>query len=142
MMIEGYAARFLVADASGDRIRPGAFARSIATDTPVPMLLEHRSGKLAGRWHMLREDGNGLYVRGWVDGESPSGAVARERIRSGTLNGLSIGFRARLSRSRSDGPGRDLAVIDLVEVSLVARPMAALARFSTISPTPAARRAG
>jgi phage head maturation protease len=47
------------------------------------------------------------------------------------LDGLSIGFRARLWTPRVEG-GRDLKGVDLVEVSLVAEPMQPLARFKQI----------
>ena len=89
------------------------------------MLLQHRSGAVAGRWTRMIEDGRGLYVRGLV--ESGGGqALAVQGI-----DGLSIGFRPRLWKPRSAG-GRDLIEIDLVEVSLVAEPMQPRARFSLV----------
>ena len=123
-LVEGYAALFGAADLSGDVVRAGAFARSLRAGA-VPMLLQHRSGAIAGRWTRLVEDGRGLFVRGLIDG-----AAASRAIQSG-LSGLSIGFRARLWKPRPEG-GRDLIDIDLVEISLVAAPMQPLARFTQL----------
>ena len=89
------------------------------------MLLQHAAGAIAGRWTRIAEDGRGLFVRGVV--ELP---VAEDLIRDG-LSGLSIGFRPRVWSPRRDG-GRVLAQVDLVEISLVATPMLAQARFQVI----------
>ena len=124
VLIEGYAAIFGAVDLSGDVVRAGAFARSLKSG-PVPMLLQHRQGSIAGRWTRIIEDGRGLFVRGLI--ERPG---AQTLARAG-LDGLSIGFRARLWTPRVGG-GRDLKEVDLVEVSLVAEPMQPLARFKQI----------
>ncbi|MEM5517890.1 HK97 family phage prohead protease [Henriciella sp. AS95] len=124
ILIEGYAALFGAPDLSGDVIRAGAFARSLKRGG-LPMLLQHRSGAVAGRWTRLIEDGRGLFVRGLIEGEG-----ARKLVALG-LDGLSIGFRARLWTPRVEG-GRALSDVDLVEVSLVAEPMQPLARFTQI----------
>ena len=64
-MIEGYASVFGIEDRIGDIVRAGAFAQSLQSG-PVPMLLQHRAGAIAGRWVRLIEDGRGLFVRGLV----------------------------------------------------------------------------
>lgn len=129
-MIEGLASVFLETDASGDRVRPGAFAASLRSNRPVAMLWRHRHGAEAGRWLRVREQGRGLEVRGLVEGATPFGRLARQAVREG-LNGLSIGFRPRRWRYRPDG-GRDLIEVDLVEISLVSHPMAPSARFHVV----------
>ena len=125
LLIEGYASLFGVADATGDVVRAGAFARSLRESRALPMLLQHRNGAVAGRWTRMIEDGRGLYVRGLVEAEG-----ARALVGKG-LDGLSIGFRPRLWRARTQG-GRELIQVDLVEVSLVAAPMLAQARFALV----------
>ncbi|MDJ0920558.1 MAG: HK97 family phage prohead protease [Henriciella sp.] len=125
LLIEGYASRFGVADASGDVVRAGAFSQSLRRGA-VPMLLQHRGGAIAGHWNRMVEDGHGLYVRGLV--ESPT---AQSLIAEHGLDGLSIGFRPRVWVPRGDR-GRTLADIELVEVSLVAEPMLSTARFRVI----------
>lgn len=128
LLIEGYAALFGVPDMAGDIVRAGAFSRSLSRGPPphTPMLLQHRTGAIAGRWTRMIEDGRGLYVRGLI--ESRSG----QRLAISGVDGLSIGFRPRLWKPRVTD-GRDLIELDLVEVSLVAEPMQPRARFTLLS---------
>lgn len=130
MLIEGIASVFLETDTSGDRVRPGAFARSLKRAPAIPMLWRHRQGAQVGRWTHMRETGRGLEVRGLIDGAGVYARLARQGISDG-LDGLSIGFHARRWRFRPDG-GRDLLDLDLVEISLVATPMAPSARFRVL----------
>ncbi|MEL8056095.1 MAG: HK97 family phage prohead protease [Pseudomonadota bacterium] len=124
VLIEGYASLFGVADSGGDVVRAGAFARSLRRGG-VPMLLQHRSGAVAGRWVRMIEDGRGLYVRGLVEGRGAHGLI------EDGLDGLSIGFRPRVWTPRG-ASGRTLADVELVEVSLVAEPMLGAARFRVV----------
>ena len=133
MLIEGLASVFLETDTSGDRVRPGAFAASLNRPVKPPMLWRHKNGAQVGQWTSLRETGRGLEVRGLVDDAGSFGRLARNRISAG-LDGLSIGFRPRRWRFRPDG-GRDLIEVDLVEISLVATPMAPSARFCVMGQT-------
>ncbi|MEO9971741.1 MAG: HK97 family phage prohead protease [Hyphomonadaceae bacterium] len=125
VLIEGYAALFGVPDLAGDVVRGGAFIRGLSRGQMPPMLLQHRSGAIVGRWLMLREDGHGLFARGLIETDG-----ARALVREG-LNGLSIGFRPLMWMRRASG-GRELSDIELVEVSLVAEPMQPSARFAPI----------
>lgn len=128
VLIEGYASLFGIADAGGDVVRAGAFARSLRDGRPVPMLMQHRDGARAGHWTRIQEDGRGLFVRGLI--ESP-GAL---HLVSQGMDGLSIGFRPRFWMP-CGGRGRELVDIDLVEISLVRAPMLAGARFSAFGMT-------
>ena len=132
LLIEGYAALFGVADLSGDVVAAGAFAGALRRGG-VAMLLQHRTGAVAGRWTRMVEDGTGLFVRGLVEGTG-----AQALVRSG-LDGLSIGFRPQVWGLRAGG-GRDLKRIELVEVSLVAKPMQVRARFSVVAGVPGSPR--
>jgi len=125
LLIEGYASLFGIPDQSGDVVRAGAFAHSLRSGAALPMLLQHRQGALAGRWTRVMEDGRGLFVRGLI------GKDRVERLVRGGLNGLSIGFRPRRWMPRAGG-GRELIEVELVEVSLVANPMQARARFDVV----------
>lgn len=124
-LIEGYASVFGVEDASGDIVRPGAFAARLQRQA-LPMLLQHRTSAKVGRWVRVAEDGYGLFVRGLI--KAPA---ALSLVKLG-LSGLSIGFRPQIWTPRP-GAGRILSKIDLVEVSLVAEPMLENARFHVIS---------
>lgn len=125
LLIEGYASLFGHADRSGDIVRAGAFAQTLA-HSPKPMLLQHRAGAIAGRWVRMTEDGTGLFVRGLIESD------AARTLATAGMNGLSIGFRPQVWTERPDG-GRHLSKIELVEVSLVAAPMLEQARFRVIA---------
>jgi HK97 family phage prohead protease len=128
LVIEGYASLFGVEDMAGDVVRAGAFAQSLSRGGGVGMLLSHVGGRTAGRWTTIREDGRGLFVRGFVSGETAAGRTALQMIGDGTLDGLSIGFVAR-DWSPRVVRGRELKRIELREISLVSAPMLAGARF-------------
>lgn len=128
LLIEGYASVFGTVDLMGDVVRAGAFRRLLpCAPERLPMLLQHRSGAIAGRWVRLREDGRGLFVRGLIEADS---AI---HLAGDGLDGLSIGFRPLMWRRRAGG-GRELTDIDLVEISLVAEPMQPAARFKLLAP--------
>lgn len=131
LVIEGYASLFGVEDLMGDVVRAGAFARSLVAGRNISMLLNHGGRRLAGRWTRLREDGRGLFVRGFVTAETPAGMAALDLIGADRLSGLSIGFIARDWSPRVTR-GRELREIDLREISLVATPMLESARFAAV----------
>lgn len=76
----------------------------------------------------MKDDGRGLFVRGFVSGETAAGRTALRMIGYGTLDGLSIGFVAR-DWSPRVVRGRELKRIELREISLVTSPMLPGARF-------------
>ena len=129
LVIEGYASLFGVEDLAGDVVRAGAFARSLRRGAGVGMLLQHLGGRTAGRWTKMREDGRGLFVRGFVSDETAAGQAALGMIADKALDGLSIGFVARDWSPRAVR-GRELREIELREISLVTSPMLPGARFA------------
>lgn len=125
VLIEGYASVFGRPDLSGDVVRAGAFAKSLARRPDMPLLVGHREGARAGRWVRAAEDGYGLFVRGLIEDES-----GLRLLRAGA-RGLSIGFFPRVWLPRVSG-GRDLVEVDLVEISLVSEPKQRLALFQVM----------
>ncbi|MFV0409556.1 MAG: HK97 family phage prohead protease [Paracoccus sp. (in: a-proteobacteria)] len=125
-VIEGYASRFGLADQGGDVVVKGAFSASLARlakrGDKVRMLWQHDPARPIGVWDEIREDDNGLWVKGRL---LPDVALAREAevlIDAGAIDGLSIGYRT--IRAEKDGKGRRLLrEIELWEVSLVTFPM-------------------
>lgn len=115
----GYAAVFDCPDRGGDVIRPGAFGRV----RRVPLLWQHR-GAPVGVIEAIGEDARGLRVTGRVDAPDLAGLVA-----SGAVTGMSFGYRVTVARQ---GRWREIRALDLCEVSLVARPMQALARVHAV----------
>ena len=120
----GYAAVFDRADSGGDIVRPGAFAEALKRAGDVPLLWQHKAGRVLGRIEHLSEDRRGLRVIARVE-DAKAGAL----LSSGKLDGLSFGYRVREARS---GAHRELIDLDLVEVSLVAQPMQRLARVHAV----------
>lgn len=116
----GYASVFDRVDRGGDVVRAGAFAASLKDGRAVPLLWQHRPGAVVGEIETLAEDARGLRVVARVTHPAAAKLVAK-----GALTGLSFGYRVRAARG--DNP-RELTVLDLAEVSLVAAPMQPLAR--------------
>lgn len=119
MAFAGYAAVFDVVDRAGDVVRRGAFSGAGV----VPLLWQHR-GVAVGVLSVVAEDARGLRVEGVVE-DLELGRL----VRAGAVAGLSVGYRALRVRQ---GVRRELLSVDLVEVSLVAVPMQALARVEVI----------
>jgi HK97 family phage prohead protease len=121
--LAGYAAVFDRPDSGGDVVRRGAFEEALKRVGEVPLLLQHK-GQPVGRIEHLSEDRRGLRVIAEV-----ADARVRELVRRG-LRGLSFGYRVREASSNSGL--RELRALDLVEVSLVKRPMQRLAKVHAV----------
>lgn len=114
----GYAALFDRVDRGGDVIRAGAFASATA---PVPVLWQHDAGRPIGAVESLAEDARGLRVVARVDAP--------------VLRGMGLSFGYRVTGVRHGGGtafGRELLDLDLIEVSVVTRPMQPLARVLAV----------
>ncbi len=130
----GYASVFGEVDLGKDRIERGAFLNSLTERgaTGVRMLYQHDPAEPIGAWTMLREDSRGLYVEGLL---SPGVARAREvhaLMKSGALDGLSIGFRTVKSRTDAKTGVRRILEADLWEISVVTFPMLPSARVCDV----------
>lgn len=124
----GYAALFGIADGAGDTIWPGAFKRSLAQlQTPLPLYWQHSAEQRIGWIESIAEDGRGLRVVARLDNSHGRAATG---LRSGTVDGLSFGYRAR--HYRRDSAGRHLHDVELFEVSLVTHPLQHGARVHLI----------
>ena len=121
----GYAAIFGRPDSGGDVVREGAFAASLTERRSVPLLWQHQAGAVIGRVEHLSEDQRGLRVIASI-----SNAQAAALVGSGKLQGLSFGYCVR--EAAADGAYRELKAVDLIEVSLVARPSQRLARVHAV----------
>jgi len=130
----GYASHFGEADQSGDRVMPGAFARSLErlaqSGRRVKFLWQHDPARPIGVWTEVREDAAGLWVEGRILPDVALGAEALSLMRAGAIDGLSIGYRTIRAEPDRETGGRRLHEIDLWEVSLVTFPMLPSARAS------------
>lgn len=129
LVIEGYASRFGAVDQGGDLVQKGAFAASLASGRGVRMLWQHDPSQPIGVWEELREDAQGLWVKGRLLPGVARAREAAELIRAGAIDGLSVGYRTRRA-SKNDEGGRTLMELELWEVSLVTFPMLPSARVA------------
>jgi HK97 family phage prohead protease len=130
----GYASRFGVVDLGRDLVLPGAFSESLARRGPrgIKMLFQHDPAEPIGVWLELREDGQGLFVRGRILPEVERGREVLALMRAGALDGLSIGFRTVEGRTDPRSGVRRLSRVDLWEISVVTFPMLPEARVSAV----------
>jgi HK97 family phage major capsid protein/HK97 family phage prohead protease len=127
----GYASVFDHVDRGGDIVRAGAFRRSLARNGRVPLLWQHQPGLQVGRIEHLAEDGRGLQVIGQLSDDEFGRKLGRE-LEQGRLSGLSFGYRIRVAMQGA--ATREISDLELVEVSLVKRPMQPLACIHKVAP--------
>ncbi len=140
-IVEGYAAIFGEPDLTGDIIRPGAFQKNatgaqklIPGASPrVMMLYQHAADKPIGRWHHIKEDERGLFVRGSLFTHIELGRDVYSLVQGGALDGLSIGFKVDQAHRTRNGK-RELHRVTLWEISIVTFPMAPSARITRHHP--------
>lgn len=134
-VIEGYASRFGEVDQGGDVVQPGAYARSLAGlaagGRKVKMLWQHDPEHPIGVWDEVREDAQGLWVKGRILTDVAKGREALALVVAGAMDGLSIGYRT-LKAVRDAKGQRLLQELDLWEVSLVTFPMQQSARIDAV----------
>ncbi|WP_369026601.1 HK97 family phage prohead protease [Qipengyuania sp. RANM35] len=119
LRIAGYAALFGTPDAARDTILPGAFANTLVERRePFPLYWQHRPEQRIGWVETVGEDARGLRIIATID--NPDGRAAK-LLRERAVSGLSFGYRAR--RYRHTPQGRELAEIELFEVSVVTHPL-------------------
>jgi uncharacterized protein len=92
------------------------------------MLWQHKAQEPIGVWTQLEEDARGLRVTGRLDLSVARAREALSLMRSGAVDGLSIGFRTIRSAKDAQNGARRLLEIDLWEISIVTFPMLPQAR--------------
>ena len=130
----GYASLFGQVDLGQDLVMPGAFRESLTARglQGVKLLFQHDPNEPIGVWLELREDVQGLFVRGRLMPEVTRAREVLSLMRAGALDGLSIGFRTVSGRTDPKSGVRRLDKIDLWEISIVTFPMLPQARVSTV----------
>ena len=120
----GYGSIFHTADQQNDQIMPGAFHWTLKqwkAKNKLPFLLwQHTMQEPIGLWTRMQEDHRGLWVEGKLLLNIQRARDVYELMRSGVVQGLSIGYYPILSKKQ--GNVRKLLQIDLQEISLVLRP--------------------
>ena len=130
----GYASLFGRVDLGRDVVEKGAFARSLRLRkaTGIRMLYQHDPNEPIGTWTEIREDERGLFVRGQLASGVSRAREVLSLMRSGALDGLSIGFRAVRTRRDPASGVRRILEADLWEISVVTFPMLPGARIETV----------
>lgn len=130
---EGYGSVFGNTDLGGDIVIPGAFAETLkahkAAGTMPLMYWMHQPDQVPGVWIDMKEDRNGLYVRGELV-DTALGRDVRILLQKKAVRGMSIGYRPVLSDWQGDV--RLLQKVDLSEVSIVSMAMNPLAKVEAI----------
>ena len=140
-LVSGYASLFGKRDQGGDVVQKGAYAASLLAlakaGRQVKMLWQHDPTQPIGVWDEVREDAQGLFVKGRILTEVEKGREAAALLGAGAIDGLSIGYRT--VKSERDGKGqRLLSELELWEVSLVTFPMLPEARVAAKGDEPGA----
>ena len=123
-VFSGYATLFGKVDLGHDRVERGAFRRSLRVRSikSIRMLFQHDPCAPIGTWLEIREDANGLFVKGRIVRDTAKGAEVLSLMRAGAIDGLSIGFRTRKSRTDRKSGVRSIVEADLWEISIVTFP--------------------
>lgn len=120
-VFEGYASVFGAVDQQNESVAKGAFQETLAQwrqqERWPKMLWQHEPQTPIGLWETMQEDDYGLFVRGRLLLDLQRGREAYTLLKSGIVDGLSIGYFAK--RSHKEGNVCVLDKIDLYEVSLV-----------------------
>lgn len=122
---EGYASTFGNTDLGGDVIEKGAFQKTIrmAKKEGMPVVLwQHQMESPIGRLTEMKEDENGLMVKGMLV-DTEKGEEAYKLMQAGVIDKMSIGYTASDFDIDSKRGIRRLKQIKLFEVSLVTFPM-------------------
>jgi HK97 family phage prohead protease len=131
----GYASTYNTDD-HHDRIVPGAFSHTLRRwreQKRWPLLLwQHKMDEPIGTWHDMREDQNGLFVKGRLILEMSRARDAYTLIKQGVLDGLSIGFFVVVSKYDSQAGERKIFQLDLAEISVVTTPANPSATIHTL----------
>lgn len=133
---EGYASVFNNTDLGNDVIKTGAFRKSLRQRgvKGIKLLYQHKSDMPIGIFEDIKEDDNGLYVKGRLALKTTAGRDAYELLKMGAIDGMSIGFRANPDEVSYDKRSRKRMIgeVDLMEVSLVTFPMNPSARIRSV----------
>lgn len=131
--IEGHAAGFLNVDSWGDRIMPGAFAKTIKENLPrIKVLWQHDRWDLIGKPIEMREDEVGLFTRSYIS-KVQRGDEALTLAKDGVITEMSIGYQLVPKKYEdNDFGGFDIYELKLMEYSLVTWAANPLARVSAV----------
>ncbi|MEO1701454.1 MAG: HK97 family phage prohead protease [Pseudomonadota bacterium] len=130
----GYASVFDVVDLGEEQVAPGAFKDCLKAKGAkgIRMLFQHDPDAPIGHWTRVEEDRYGLAVSGVIDTNIEKGREVLSMLRTGALDGLSIGFKAVETNADPHSGVRRIIKADLWEISIVTFPMLPQARVHDV----------
>jgi len=133
---EGYGSTFGNLDRAGDIVESGAFEKSLtehkSQGSAPAMLLHHDMSRPVGKWTELREDGDGLHVKGKLSLGVRDADEAYTLLKDGVINSLSIGYVVEKEKYNHTTRTNHLKEINLHEISLVTIPANAQAMIGSV----------
>ena len=122
-LFSGYGAVFGNKDSYGDVIEPGAFSVSLeghaARKSRPKLLWQHIMAQPIGKWLEYGEDNTGLYMKGQLNMGVQQAREAYALLKSGDIDGLSIGYQTIKSEPDKKNGVLLLKQLELIEVSVV-----------------------
>jgi HK97 family phage prohead protease len=121
----GYGSVFDVEDSEKDVILKGAFDEVLKSGQEVKLYVNHgwlRGELPVGAWTDLKQDERGLFGNAKIETRMPSGLNAYWGVKSGLVQGLSIGFKVNDYEKRSEGGRIIKSFSALKEISIVDSP--------------------
>lgn len=133
----GYASVFNIVDNQRDIMLQGAFRASLSgRQREIKLLWQHRQDEPIGVFRVLREDAYGLYVEGRLLLDVARAREAYALMKSGAIEGLSIGYAAKKYAFDPATGVRRISEVDLFEISLVTFPANGKATVQGVKSTP------
>ena len=138
----GYASTFGNVDLVGDRVMPGAFAKSIdaiGSGDVLPVLWEHVKNDprmQVGEIKSARETDEGLEIHVALDLDTETGRAAYKSVKARRSKALSIGYSVIDQQKSAEGVN-ELKSLNLMEVSIVSSPANPAALIGEVKSTPA-----
>lgn len=126
----GKASVYGVVDLGGDVVMPGAFAKSLAAKSLVPVLNHHDQRDGVGMAKLVDSPEALLVEDGSLLLDVQSGRECYSRLKAGVITGISIGYITK--QDAYQGSVRQLLEVEVHEVSLVTFPMNPLARVNAV----------
>jgi HK97 family phage prohead protease len=134
----GYASVFGNVDSHKDIVLKGAFQNNPTGG--IKLLWQHQPDEPIGVITAMREDNFGLYMEGQLLLDVQKGREAYSLLKSGAINGLSIGYTPVDFETDYETGVRFLKQVELWEVSLVTFPANPKAVISSLKSAPATIR--
>ena len=119
----GYASVFGIVDSQNDAVLKGAFKNSLlARAGRIKLLWQHQITQPIGVFTLINEDSYGLYIEGRLLLDLQRGSEAYSLLKSGAINGLSIGYSVISAGYNPENNIRLITDLELCEISIVTFP--------------------